>query len=89
MVAYSPSYFRGVTLYLDLPEFLRMLFSKSLFLTDKFRLYNLVGCLKVYPCKLLLLFGAVHLTSKLPYFDNCKYIYFLIVLFLENLYYGC
>ena len=41
---------------------------------------NLFGYLKGYPCKLLLLFGTVHLTRKLPYFDNFKLMYLTLFL---------
>ena len=49
----------------------------------------MVGFLKGYPPKLLLLFTTVHLMGKLSFFDNCKLMYLLMALFLGCFYYGC
>ena len=56
---------------------------------NTFFLYNLVGYLKGYLHKLLLQFGTVQLTGKLPYFDNQKFMYLLMTKFLGYFYYSC
>ena len=58
--------------------------SKTLFF-----LYNLVGFLKVYTCKLLLLFNTVYLMSKLLYFGNCRLMYLIKTSLLGFFCYSC
>ena len=41
-----------------------------------FSLYDLVGYLKMFSCKLLLQFETIHLTGKFPHNDNDKVIQF-------------
>ena len=50
---------------------------------------NLAGYLKGYPHKLLLLFGNIHSTGKLLYFNNCKLMYLSMASFQGYFYCDC